>query len=88
MAVELEGPGDEGAIVAAGVVVDVVGGVAAPGALAEPPSRPPPPRKMDKHKRYETNHCCKCNGFAAGAARPTAGSTDADSPIWLIWLSV
>ena len=44
--------------------------------------------KMNKHIRYETSHCCKCNGLDAGAAKPTAGSTDADRPIWLIWLSV
>ena len=50
---------------------------------------PPPPRsQIKKHTFTRQDHCWRWSGFAAGAARPTAGSTEADRPICEIWLSV
>ena len=57
-------------------------------APATPPNARRRETKMHKHTYYETNHCCRWSGFDAGAAKPTAGSTDADRPICEIWLSV
>ena len=48
----------------------------------------PPRSQIKKHTFTRQDHCWRWSGFAAGAARPTAGSTEADRPICEIWLSV